>query len=225
MRQHLNSLILLALTITLFGAPFPTGAADIKQLIAERTEQEYGPAMPDSGIFSVRMAQGAPAEAEYLQEFWVDKDSGQFIANVVTSLGDIRRVHGLAILNVPIPVVNRRIQPEEIIRPEDLQLVEMPWARVHSFAITDIAELKGMQVRRMLSAGRPIHRQSVIPPIIVSRGERVTIELQYGPLQLTARGKAIEDAHLGQEVRVINLTSNKTILAVARADGTVEALF
>ncbi|MGH1447624.1 MAG: flagellar basal body P-ring formation chaperone FlgA [Cognatishimia sp.] len=225
MRKHLKSIALAAICSTLLGSPDLAGAAEVKQLIAERTEQEYGPAMPNNGAFSIRMAQGAPAEAEYLQEFWVDKDTGQFIANVVTALGEIRRVHGLAILNVPVPVVNRRIQPEEIIRPEDIEMIEMPWARVHSFAITDVADLNGMQVRRMLSAGRPVHRQSVIPPIIVSRGERVMIELQYGPLQLTAHGKAIGDAHLGQEVRVINLASNKTILAIARADGMVEALF
>lgn len=48
------------------------------------------------------------------------------------------------------------------------------------------------------------------------------IELRYGAMRLSANGKAITDAHLGQEVRVVNLSSNKTIVAVATGDGIVE---
>jgi flagella basal body P-ring formation protein FlgA len=121
--------------------------------------------------------------------------------------------------------VNRRVQPDEIIQPRDIEMIDMAWARVHAFAITDYEELVGMQVRRMLAPGRPVHHQSVTPPVIVSRGDQVTIELQYGALKLTAKGKAIADAHLGQEVRVVNLSSNKTITAIATGDGLVEAQF
>jgi flagella basal body P-ring formation protein FlgA len=221
--KHWGHIILTAATLAL--APFAAAAVPVADLVAERAEQEFGPAMPPNGTFDVRVAQGAPAEGEFINEFWVDQATGQFIANLVTDSGDIRRIQGLAILNIPVPVVNRRVMPEEILSEQDIQLVNMPWARVHAFAITEFDGLIGMQVRRMLNPGRPVHRQSVIPPIIVARGDRVTIELKHGPLQLTATGKAITDAHLGQEVRVVNLASNKTIIAVARADGVVEAQF
>ncbi len=205
--------------------PMAVAAVPTTELVSERAEQEYGPAMPTNGSFAVRVLQGTPESGEFINEFWIDQDTGQFIANLVTERGDIRRIQGLAILNIPVPVVNRRVMPEEILTENDIQLVEMPWARVHAFAVTEFDGLNGMQVRRMLSPGRPIHRQSVIPPIVVARGDRVTIELKHGPLQLTAAGKAITDAHLGQEVRVVNLASNKTITAVAKSGGIVEAQF
>ncbi len=218
---------LLSILFALSAATFtlPAQAAPLDQLVAERSELEYGEVLPHNGTFDIRIAEGAPEEGEFIREFWMDPDTGQFIANLVTPTGNIKRIQGLAILNVPVPVVTRRVQPDEIVASSDIRMVDMPWARVHAFAITDYDKLNGMQVRRMLVPGRPVHNQSVIPPIIVSRGERVTIELQYGPLQLTAKGKAISDAHLGQELRVVNLASNKTITAVARADGIVEALF
>ena len=200
-------------------------AAPIADLIAERAEQEYGAKMPVNGAIDVRLADGLPRDGEFIQEFWIDPDSGQFIANVVTSYGDVSRVWGMAVLSVPVPVVNRRIQVDEIVGPNDIELIDMPWARVHAFAITDYDELVGMQVRRMLAPGRPIHHQSIIQPIVVARGDKVTIELSYGGLQLTAKGKAITDAHLGQEVRVVNLSSNKTIIAIATGEGLVEAQF
>lgn len=205
--------------------PFAAAAVPVVDLVSERAEQEFGPAMPSNGIFDIRMAQGTPLDGEFINEFWIDQNTGQFIANLVTNTGNIRRIQGLAILNIPVPVVNRRVMPEEILSENDIQMIDMPWARVHAFAVTEFDGLNGMQVRRMLNPGRPVHRQSVIPPIVVARGDRVTIELKYGPLQLTAAGKAITDAHLGQELRVVNLASNKTITAVARADGVVEAQF
>lgn len=200
-------------------------AAPVVDLVTERAEQEFGSAMPANGVLDIRLAEGLPREGEFIQEFWIDKDSGQFIANVVSAYGDVTRVWGVAILTLPVPIVNRRIQVDEIVGPNDIDMIDMPWARVHAFAITDYEDLVGMQVRRMLSPGRPIHHQSVMQPIVVARGDKVTIELSYGGLQLTARGKAITDAHLGQEVRVVNLSSNKTIIAIATGDGLVEAQF
>ena len=218
-RRTLHSIVVFLLLL------MPVNAADISLLISERAEQEFGPAMPVNGAFTIRLGQGLPEQGEFIKEFWIDQDSGQFIANVVTEYGEIVRVWGLAALTVPVPVVNRRMMPEEIVTASDITLIDMHWARVHAFAITNQDDLLGMQVKRMLSAGRPVHRQAVIPPIVVARGERVTIELRNGPLQLTAAGKAIGDAHKGQEVRVVNLASNKTITAVAKGDGVVEALF
>ena len=218
-------MVLTLSALAVFGMPGASRAALISDLIAERAEQEYGPALPPNGQFTIRLAEGLPSDGEFIQEFWIDQKSGQFIANVVTQYGDVKRVWGLAVLSVPVPVVNRRVQPDEILQPRDIEMINIAWARVHAFAITEYEELVGMQVRRMLSPGRPVHHQSVTQPIIVERGDKVTIELQYGALQLTAAGKAITDAHLGQELRVVNLSSNKTITAIAKGDGLVEAQF
>lgn len=206
-------------------AALPAGAAEVTDLVAERATRDFGPELPEQGYFKVRLADGLPNEGELIREFWIDKDTGQFIANVLTASGEIRRVWGLATLTVPVPVPVRRILPDTIVRPEDVQTIELPWSRVNAYAVTDTDGLVGMQVRRMLTPGRPVQLQSVMPPLIITRGDRVTIQLTHGSLQLSAEGKAISDAHLGQEVRVVNLSSNKTIVGIARGDGLVEASF
>lgn len=216
------------LTGALFAAALslgvlPAAAEEITALVSERAAQEFGTAMPERGFFDIRLAEGLPREGSFIREFWIDRDTGQFIANVISDLGEVRRVWGVATLTQPVPVPVRRLMPDDIVRPEDVEMVDLPWARVNAYAVTEAEGLVGMQVRRMLSPGRPVQVQSVQPPIIISRGERVTIQLSYGTLELSAEGKAISDAHLGQEVRVVNLSSNKTIVGVARADGLVEA--
>lgn len=208
----------------LFAGTMPATGTEAIALVAERAAQEYGAELPVKGEFSVTLARGQAETGAYLQEFWMDQRTGQFIANLVTDLGDVERISGAAILTVAVPVPTRRLLPDEIISSHDIALVEMPWERLGVFALSDPAQVVGMQVRRMLVAGRPVPRQSVIPPNVIVRGDKVTIELNSGGLQLVATGRATTDGHLGQEVRVVNLSSNKIINAIARGNGVVEAM-
>lgn len=206
------------------GHVLPAQAASVSDLVAERAEQEFGAAMPQRGYFDIRMQDLAIDQGEYIREFWIDQQTGKFIANVVTETADVYRVWGAAVLTVPVPVPMERKMPDEIVTEADIRIVEMPWGRLGAFAIDDPEELVGMQVRRMLVPGRPVPRHSVIPPIIIARGDKVKIKLKHGALQLVAKGRAVTDAHLGQDVRVVNLSSNKTITAIARQEGIVEVL-
>lgn len=215
---------LIAIVLMAASLALPASAASVTDLVAERSELEFGLEMPANGRFDVSLAVGLLNDGQLITDFWIDRKTGQFIANVVTNKGDVRRVWGLSMLTIPVPVPTRRILPDDIISPQDIAFVDIPWARVSALTATNVSEVEGMQVRRVLSPGRPIQRQSVIPPVVISRGQRVTIKLTAGSLQLTAAGKAIGDAHIGQEVRVVNLGSNKIIVGVARGDGLVEAV-
>ena len=201
----------------------PAFAVATTELVAERAVTEFGAAMPGSGQFDVRLAEDLPQAGEFISDFWIDKKSGQFIANLITSKGDTKRIWGVAVLTVSIPVPTRRMLPDEIIGEMDIEIIKMPWQRVNAYAVLTADELIGKQVRRMLNQGRPVQLQSVIPPIVIKRGQKVTIEYYQGPLYLTAEGKAIADAYLGQEVKVVNLASKMTIVGIALGDGKVEA--
>lgn len=202
----------------------PAGASPVKvvDLIEERAFAEMGHVLPDNSRIAIRMAEGMIREGAFVQEFWMDADTGQFIANVVSEYGETHRVWGLAITTINVPVPARRLFPDEIVQPTDVSMVEMPLQRLGTFAIHDADNLIGKQVRRMLVAGRPVPRQSVVPPRVITRGEKVKIILRHGGLSLTATGRAMADAHAGQPVRVVNLSSNKAINAIATGTGIVE---
>ncbi|MFT6676436.1 MAG: flagella basal body P-ring formation protein FlgA [Sulfitobacter sp.] len=208
--------------LLLWAAPVQALTSKVTDLVEERAAAEMGRAIPANGRIDVRLAKGTVDEGEYIQEFWMDQQSGQFIANVISELGETQRVWGVAVMTVQVPVAARRVLPDEIITEADLTIVEMPLQRVGTFAAFDAKDILGQQVRRMLVAGRPIPRQSVIPPKIITRGQKVKILLNQGGLELSARGRAMSDAHLGQVLRVVNLSSNKAISAVATAAGVVK---
>jgi flagella basal body P-ring formation protein FlgA len=55
----------------------------------------------------------------------------------------------------------------------------------------------------------------------IKRGDTVVMVYVAPGLQLTARGKALTDAAVGQTVRLTNLQSNRTVEAVVTGPGTV----
>ena len=193
-------------------------------LIEERARTDYGDALPDTGVFDITVKDSLSVDVVTLAEFWMDPQTGRFLANAVLSTGDVQRIGGLALVTVPVPVPARRLLPEEIVTETDLAVAYLPMGRVGNYVVTDPQQVVGKQVRRMLSSGRPIQSQSIIEPLVIDRGDRVDIFFNDGLLALTSPGRALSDAHMGQEVRIVNLVSNKTVTAVATANGTVEVL-
>lgn len=57
----------------------------------------------------------------------------------------------------------------------------------------------------------------------VRRGEIVTLTYRVPGVLLSARARALEDAAIGQTVRLVNISSNRTIDAVVTAQGAASA--
>ncbi|MBW4961660.1 flagellar basal body P-ring formation chaperone FlgA [Sulfitobacter sp. CW3] len=213
---------LAAILMALVMLAGPALSAPINVLIEERARADYGSDLPDAGEFDITVKDTLLGDVVTLAEFWMDVRTGKFLANAVLSNGDIQRIAGLAQITVPVPVPNRRLLPDEIVSEADLAMVRLPMGRIGSYVVTDATEVVGKQVRRILSPGRPIQAQSIIQPLIIGRGDRVEIHFSDGILALSSPGRALSDAHRGQEIRIVNLISNKTVTAVATGDGTVE---
>ena len=68
----------------LWAAPVQALTLPVTELVEERAAAEMGRAIPANGRIDVRLAKGVIREGEFIQEFWMDQTTGQFIANVVT---------------------------------------------------------------------------------------------------------------------------------------------
>ena len=157
-----------------------------------------------------------------LQTFWMEASTGQFVADVLLETGAVQRVSGFAIATMRVPVPVRQVMPGEILSSSDFTEIEVPVARIARFALTDADALVGQEVKRVLTKGRLVMSQSVIPPRVVQRGGRVKIIFKDHGLNLVAAGKALGDAASGEEVKVVNLTSNRSVIGIATSDGNVE---
>jgi flagella basal body P-ring formation protein FlgA len=63
----------------------------------------------------------------------------------------------------------------------------------------------------------------VVADAAIRRGEQVTLVFQAPGIALTTRARALEDAAIGQSVRLLNISSNRTIEAVATGPGAARA--
>lgn len=211
-----------ALLLLALAAPLAAAAAPLPLLVEERARDHLGPQLPERAEFEIGFAGSPPSEAALIAEFWMDPASGRFVANAIDDVGGLHRVSGLASVMIPLPVPNRRLMPGDIVSAGDLTEMRLPQARLGPYAVIDPDGVIGMQVRRMLPEGRPVMVQSVMQPLVIERGDEVSISFTDGALRLKAPGRALSDAHRGQEVRIVNTSSNTTLTGIAAAEGIVE---
>ena len=88
---------------------------------------------------------------------------------------------------------------------------------------TKLDEVKGMQARRMLSAGQPFRADDVRRPIIVTKGQTVTMQFAVPGVELSAMGRAMSEGGIGDTVTVQNPASYRMVSAIVVAPGTVRA--
>ena len=88
---------------------------------------------------------------------------------------------------------------------------------------TTFAGVSGMQARRVLRAGEAFRDNDVRRPVIVAKGQAVTMQFSVPGVELTAMGRAMSEGGIGDTVTVQNPVSFRMISATVVAPGTVRA--
>ena len=100
---------------------------------------------------------------------------------------------------------------------------DLAWDENVTGGLTDPDLAIGKQVRVAIYAGRPVVAGALRTPVLVSRNQMVRIAFDTGQLRIEVDGRALSEGAAGDLVRVMNLSSRKTISAVVAADGTLLA--
>lgn len=150
----------------------------------------------------------------------MESRSGPFRAEIRTHAGgDPVIIAGRADPVIDVPVLARPVARGEVIGAMDIEWVAMRADRVRADAVMSEEALIGREARRALRSGETLRAFDLRAPAAITRGETVALVFQSGPLTLTARARALENASLGQSARFVNLQSNRTIEAVVEAPG------
>jgi len=120
---------------------------------------------------------------------------------------------------VPAHDINRG----DTISESDLTYATVDGANLMSGVPTKMEEVKGMQARRVLAAGQPFRADDVRHPIVITKGQTVTMEFDAPGVQLTAMGRAMSEGGVGDTVTVQNPASYRMVSAIVTAPGTVRA--
>ena len=115
-------------------------------------------------------------------------------------------------------VAANAIRARSIIGPQDVALI----AETTTGGITNTDEIIGLEARVNLYAGRVIRASEIGPPAILERNQLVVMTYKTGMLNITTEGRVLERAGAGERVRVMNLSSRKTVTGLVLPDGTIE---
>jgi flagellar basal body P-ring formation protein FlgA len=134
----------------------------------------------------------------------------------------LQTVTGRAIRVSTIPSLSRTIRNGDVIKESDIKWLTVPAAQVGNNMIRSKDQLIDMTPRNQINAESPIRLSDIQRPILVKRGNLVKINFSSDKLSLTTMGKAMESGGIGDVIRVINTTSNKTISAIISGPDQVE---
>jgi len=122
---------------------------------------------------------------------------------------------------VPVPVLRNTMRSGDIIGASDIEMIDIPSDDVQPGMLLKAENLAGMTPNRFVNAGKPVRDDEVRHPQVIGRGDFITLIYSNGMMTLTTKGKATQDAAMGDIVHVINISSSRTVQGIASGDHEV----
>ena len=132
-----------------------------------------------------------------------------------------RNVFGTVYEMAQIPVPKRLISAGDVIAADDLEWQPVHLTRLSGNSLTDAEQLVGRMAKRPLKAGQILRQSDVAMSPVIRNNDLIRLVVKTGQMTLTVQGKALQDAALGQTVRVMNVNSNRQLTGTVIDAGTV----
>jgi len=124
-------------------------------------------------------------------------------------------------LNVyqPVVIAVRPLARGDDVHAGDVRLGEVNTSRLNGQYLTSVDAALGMNVRRPVGIGGALLMEYLEAPLLVRRGEAVTISAQAGVIGVKMQGTALSDGRRGERIKIKNQASAKVVEAQVVAPG------
>lgn len=206
--------------ITLTRNQYVAKSFDVQKLIKNYVSQNYASKIYENSDLVLDTSPSnqklyvGTTEPKLINFSWLDNE--RFVATLDAG-GQETNVKGRITKVIYVPVLKRALQPGNVIEKEDIEYKAFPQHKITAHIIQSEQDLIGRTVRRnMPQIGNMINTQDIINPILIKRGDLVTMRVENAGVLITARGKAQGNAAAGQVVQVMNLESKRLIEGVVK---------
>jgi flagella basal body P-ring formation protein FlgA len=110
--------------------------------------------------------------------------------------------------------------PGDVVRSDDVAS-QAPSGRITD-AVPASSDIIGLEVKRRIYSGHEVTARDVGPRSAVKASTNVTVLWRSGEMSLELEGRALEAGAIGDEIRVLNPASLRTIRGTVVGDGMVE---
>jgi flagella basal body P-ring formation protein FlgA len=123
-----------------------------------------------------------------------------------------------------VVIATQPLQRGSILSSSQLAVKEMDVSALRSQYFSDPAALNDKLVRRPITEGVIITADAIEEPIIIHRGDIITIIANAGSLTVKMQGTALRDGRNGEQISVRNQSSDRVIKATVKGPGEVLAI-
>jgi len=120
-----------------------------------------------------------------------------------------------------LPVATTRILSGEELTTDQFTTEWVDVTRMNGDYVTDLDEIRGMQLRRTLLAGQPVRRTDIWTPPVVSAGDQIILVFMTDFMQVTIPATARQDGQPGDVIRIYSSETRRTYLAEVSGPGEV----
>ncbi|TCN85826.1 flagellar basal body P-ring formation chaperone FlgA [Shewanella fodinae] len=122
-------------------------------------------------------------------------------------------------VSYPVVVAKETLAPGDVLSAAQMEIRYVDQYSVNGEQFSDMQQLIGTRLKRRVSKDYPIFGSNIC---VVCKGDTVSIIARTEQFQIKTVGEAVEDGNLGQQIRVKNTRSNKTVDAIVTHVGEVQ---
>jgi flagella basal body P-ring formation protein FlgA len=130
-------------------------------------------------------------------------------------------VRGTVNAYTDIPVLTETVPRGEILSDGDIVIEKIEIRSDFDNIIVDQEYIVGKQAKRALRAGQPLRFSQLMHPILIERGQDVTLVSGLAGVQVRMQGKALASGAAGDRILVANERSGRRLEGIVGRDGTV----
>jgi len=116
------------------------------------------------------------------------------------------------------------LPPKHELSADDLIGRRLEVTRLRDFTVHQ-EEILGQRTQRRIRAGQPLLASTLLPQLVVRRGEQVVIQAEKDGIVASGKGEALENGSVGEAIKVRNLSSGAEIQAWVEGPGVVKTRF
>ena len=131
-------------------------------------------------------------------------------------------VRGTVNAYADIPVLTQSVPRGELISQGDIAIEQVEISSDFERIIVDQIDIVGKQAKRALRAGEPLRFTQLMHPILIERGQAVTLVSGIAGIEVRMQGKALASGAAGDRILVSNERSGRRLEGVVGGDGTVK---
>lgn len=121
-----------------------------------------------------------------------------------------------------VVVATKPLSSNQLIKKDDIKLQQWDIGTLQHGYLNNPKSVVGQQLKHPISMGSVIKPNSLQAEKVVRRGEQIMLVAMAGKMEVRMTGTALDDATLGQRVKVKNSTSKRVVEGVVDAPGIVK---